>query len=284
MIGVQRKNIRTYGVETFYLEAGHPDSETIIFLHGFGDTKDSFLRAAIPLRKDYHLIFPDVPGFSESSKDPNWKYNLDNYSNWLTSFIQDLSIKRPHLIGNSLGGGIITRTSLDNPDLIRSLCLVNSAGVIPESSHSIYHQFEEGVNIFDIKDFQQFEKFLSIIMYNPPFVPKFVKEFIYNTYYKPHNEFYKKVIGDLIEGVSSTKIYDQYSNTVLNQQIKKVNCPTLILWGEKDNLIPVEVANIFHQNIKKSNLHIFKNVGHAPQIEIPFETGKKYIEFLQNVQ
>ena len=62
--------------------------------------------------------------------------------------------------------------------------------------------------------------------------------------------------------------------------IKQIKCPTLIMWGELDQLIPVEHAELFHQDIKGSQVIIYQGVGHVPMEEIPAQTAKDVALFV----
>ena len=63
-------------------------------------------------------------------------------------------------------------------------------------------------------------------------------------------------------------------------KIKEIKTPTLVLWGEKDNLISVENAYQFNQDIKGSKLEVYPNVGHVPMEEIPEQVAKSILDFI----
>ena len=66
-----------------------------------------------------------------------------------------------------------------------------------------------------------------------------------------------------------------------SDEIKKVICPTLIMWGDHDNLVRVEDAERFHADISNSEVLIYKNIGHIPMEEIPQKSCNDFVEFIQ---
>ena len=70
-------------------------------------------------------------------------------------------------------------------------------------------------------------------------------------------------------------------DTTAYHNIKKINQPTLILWGSKDLLIPIENASKFHQDLPNNSLSIIEKTGHTPMEESPHESLKPVLDFLQ---
>ncbi|MFM7222416.1 MAG: alpha/beta fold hydrolase, partial [Bacteroidota bacterium] len=71
-----------------------------------------------------------------------------------------------------------------------------------------------------------------------------------------------------------------FGTSIVKRKIAEIKTPTLILWGEKDNLISVENAHLFNQDIKDSKLEIYPNVGHVPMEEIPERVAKSILNFI----
>ena len=64
-------------------------------------------------------------------------------------------------------------------------------------------------------------------------------------------------------------------------EIKQIQCPTLIMWGDSDGLVNVEAAPRFHADIPNSELLIYENMGHVPMEEIPERSVADFMAFLQ---
>ncbi|MFM7839220.1 MAG: alpha/beta fold hydrolase, partial [Chitinophagaceae bacterium] len=72
-----------------------------------------------------------------------------------------------------------------------------------------------------------------------------------------------------------------FGTTKVKGQIDQVKTPTLILWGEKDNLISVEKVSQFKQDIKGSQAEIYPNVGHVPMEEVPGKVAQSILNFVR---
>lgn len=263
-----------------YLEVGKNNKETVVIFHGFSDSKDGFLEVARILGKKYHLIIPDMPGFGENKQDGNYEYNLKQYSSWMNTFLKKIDIKNFHLIGHSMGGAIACNLAHDFPEKISSLAIMCGGGVVTFPLVGIYKTLSEGKNIFAISTREDFKVFLSTNFYKPPFMPNSVKYFIYKRFCS-NSEWYTKVMNDLIGQVEIDKLDPE---KFLNDKLKKISIPTLIVWGEKDALFPPEsIAKEYQNLIIGSELKIIPNAGHCINIESPRELCVHFQDFFTRV-
>ncbi len=111
LIGLQRKAAKltvksaVVGDHTIvYSEGG--TGETIIMVHGFGGNKDNWLRFAKFFTPQYHVIIPDLPGYGESTRLEDARYNIMAQVERLNAFFKGLGISQFHMVGNSMGGNI----------------------------------------------------------------------------------------------------------------------------------------------------------------------------------
>jgi len=264
-----------------YWHIGKGDRPTLVFLHGFGDSKEGFFHAAWNLKKNYDLIILDLPGFGESERNISHCHTLSQYSQWLHDFFDHIGIKQFYLAGNSLGGGISAQFAIDFPEMVEKLILIDAAGVVPFKSKSLYDEFLAGVNLFDMKTPQDFDYFMSRVFHYRPFIPLPVKQYLCLQFIK-NSRWHSKLIIELLthgqkEFDHANKNKHDYST---NHLMEKIKVPTLIMWGDQDTFFPVEVAHIMHQLINNSALHIFKDVGHSPQLEVPAKFAKTMHDFL----
>ncbi len=138
-------------IDIEWASIGNPRKQPIVFLHGFSDRKENFYFCLKRLKKDYYIILPDMPGFGQSTADENLVYDLDNYENWISEFIEGIGLKYFHLVGNSLGGAISAKLAMRHPERIKSLSLVDPAGLYISEEKSIYDEALRGINLFKVK-------------------------------------------------------------------------------------------------------------------------------------
>ena len=261
-----------------YYEIDRGKAETIVFLHGFADSKESFFNATKHLVDEYNIICPDLPGFGKSFKRRNDRHSLENYGDWISSFIEELELRDFHLAGNSLGGAVAAQVALNMPERVKTLTLVDPAGVFVPEPYGLHHELFDGHVIFDVRNRDEFEYFLRRVFTKPPFLPHPIKDFFYKEFSR-HGLWHRKVLADLINGVRSVDDPNLHS-MALNQKLKHLSMPTFLIWGEDDSFFPKETALVMHQEIPDCQIHFLSDIGHCPQIEDPEMFSQVFRKYL----
>lgn len=251
-----------------YWETSKRNKPTVIYFHGFADNKDNAYDLAQYLVKDYHVVVPDLPGFGDSFKDRSHHYGIDSMAPWMKDFANALGIDSFHLIGHSMGGGLAIDFAKSYPDMVESLTLICSAGVLGPSK-SIYDEIMAGNILFQIETMDEFEEFLHTAFYKIPFVPPFVKDYYFHDFLD-HYDWYGEIIRHTFEDIESRED-PRFEKKFFNHELDKIKAPCHIIWGEKDAIFPVEIADIIHKGIPGSTMNIFHGVGHSPHYEKPKE-------------
>lgn len=265
-----------------YIETNRGHKETLIFLHGFADSKDNFYDAGHYLAQHFNLICPDLPGFGKSSKLRGDRYNLENYAEWIADFANTIGLDSFHLAGNSLGGAVAAQLAIDHGHLVKSLTLVDPAGVFYEDQYSLHHELFSGRVIFDIQNRQHFEYFLHRVYYRNILLPAPVKDHFFKEF-KRHSRWHRKILGDLFEGLKSIDDPNLYK-TALNNRLQHIKADTLILWGDEDTLFPYQTAYLMKEHMPHAKLHFFTDVGHCPQVESPRMFSRVLRKFVSELE
>jgi abhydrolase domain-containing protein 6 len=266
--GLTIKSVNIPDFKIVYAEGGTGD--TIIMLHGFGGNKDNWLMLAKYFTPNYRVIIPDLPGFGDSSKPQDAKYNIMSQVERLNLLAKELKLTKFNIVGNSMGGSIAGNYAVAYPDMVKTLALFDSAGVVSPQKSERALLLEKGINPFVVKDVKGYDGFLEINFVKPIQLPSVIKNYLAKQAIKaaPLNE----------------KIYNEISNTdlnVLEGKLNKINAPTLIVWGDSDKVIHISSVPIFEKNIKGSKSAIIKDCGHVPMLEKPQETASIYNDFLK---
>lgn len=263
--GLERKEIDLPdGTHFVYLEGGA--GEPLMLIHGFGANKDSFDRLAKYLTPHYHVVIPDLIGFGESGHPPNADYSPIPQAERLRALATALGISTLHLAGSSMGGQIAMSFAVAHPEEVRSLLLIDAAGVwsAPESELPAIVK-STGKNPLLVQNEDDFANLLPFVMNDPPFIPRpilnvMAQERIKN--FDLETKIFKQIVADSIE-----------------ERVRGLSTPTLIVWGEKDRTINVAAAEILHKLLPNSEVIIMPNVGHMPAIERPQQTAEDYLNF-----
>ena len=264
LTGAERKIINIHNEEMRYFTAGNPEKPCLIFLHGFSDAKESYLPLTNSLIDSYYIIVPDLIGFGKSSR-PKIRYSISQYVRWVHEFLEKLNINNAYIMGNSMGGAILMELAVFYPSRIKSIALLNSAGLIMHSdSMNLYDLYLYGKNLFEIENDKDFDFFLSYLIYEPNKFPPPIKKHLYQKYTK-NADWYTYLMHELLHDI----VYSEEVKNIHHKNIKKINIKTHIIWGKEDKLLPLEIGLELNRLIPNSTLKIFENVGHAPHMEVP---------------
>jgi len=263
--GLSEKSVQVGDHKIVYLEGGK--GEAIILLHGFGDSKDCWTKFARGLTKKYQVIAPDLPGFGESTKNVNSKYDIASQVKRIHEFAKQLGIKKFHIAGNSMGGLISGIYTADYPDQVLSLGLLDAGGVADREPSEIAKKIVNGSNPLIIEVTGDYDTLLNFMFYKAPSIPGVIKRQLAAESYASR-EFNKKVFVEALPG------------NQLELRFKDIKTKTLVIWGDTDRVFPASSAKVIQQGIKGSKMIIIKECGHLPMTEKPFETAKYYEEFL----
>ena len=268
---VVRKSVTVDGRTWPYLEGGDPSKPTLVMVHGFGADKDHWTFYAPWLTKDYRLIAPDLPGFGENDRDGELPFDVGSQAARLKGFLDALGIDRPHLGGNSMGGWIALRFAIDYPNALRTLTLMNNAGILGADESELQKlAADRDYNPLVIANLEDADRLIAFVVRKPTFVPARLKPVIYADALKHR---------DLLDKIFWT-IADEMEAKPLNDELHKVTVPTLIIWGRHDKLIDVSCVAVLEKGIADSRSHIFEHIAHVPMIEDPKATAEVQRAFL----
>lgn len=124
---INTKSIKTDRIDMSYLTAGDDDKQPLILVHGNASSSLFWMETIAALESEYLVVAPDMRGYGNTEALPiDATRGVRDWSNDLKSFVDALNIRKPfHLLGWSLGGGIIMQYAIDHPEDISSLVFVN---------------------------------------------------------------------------------------------------------------------------------------------------------------
>jgi len=268
------KSVVVDGVTWPYLEGGPVNGETIVMLHGFGGDKDNWPLYAHYFTKRCRVIAPDLPGFGENVRNPDWHYGAEAQTERLRAFFDVLGIGKFHLAGNSMGGYIALNYALTHPNQLKSLTLIDNAGVTSKNKSELELAIEEGSNPLLAKSMDDLDRLLKFIMHRQIPMPKIMKK-----------DMLEKLVRhyDFLDGIFWT-IVEEALNGSLTARLGDVATPTLIIWGRHDRLIDVSCADVMAASIPDNKVVIFEDLGHIPMIESPRETADHHIKLIAELE
>jgi len=274
-----RRHTDIRGRVTPYLECGEEKDGTIVWLHGFNDEPDSFLRTAARLVRRYRVVAPAMPGFGEGWVDPNERHTLEAYGAWLREVVRDLGGTRYHLMGNSLGGTTaIAIAAAEGPERIASLVAVNSGGLDLTGVRSVNDEMRDGQNLFAVRDREGFERFLGRVFARQPFIPRPVRVRL-AAELRRSADWYERLVADMLE----TTVHPSTSGASVTN-LAEVRVPTLVVWGDRDTLFPLSHGEHLARIIPDAKLAVLEGVGHCPHLESPRRLADAFTRFASSLR
>ncbi len=287
-VGLEHKKVNINELTWHYLESkknySNQKKETILFIHGFSDNKFSFALVARELVSRYHIISIDLPGFGDSDKPLKEKYTIQNYQDWVLEFINTKGIVNFHIMGSSMGGAICAGLAADHPKLFKTITLVGAAGVMGDELQGIYKAIKEGENVFAINDMDEFNRLMKTVFVKPPHIPFIIKHYRLRKILA-NREWYEKVLHDLTGDLLAKPngLHNFNRDSFLNEKVKNIKNPVLLLWGNEDKLVPIALGELYNKLINNSKLVVMQNVGHLPQIESPVHFARDFNDFISKL-
>jgi len=251
------------GMNVHYrVEGNAADSIPIVLIHGTSSSLLTWDSVVDHLKDKHRIIRMDLPAFGLTGPNPSRDYSFDFYTQFIDSFLQKLQVKKCIVIGNSLGGGIAWHYALAFPEKVSKLVLVDASGFssLTKSKGAI------GFKIAQTPVLNQIVKFVT-----PRFLVKKSLEDVYVDHSRINDSLVDIYFKMTLREGNRAALIDRMRAGFQNESAKiaSIKTPTLIIWGDGDQLIPVDQAHLFHKAIPNSQLSIFKSVGHVPMEESP---------------
>lgn len=231
----------------------------LVILPGWGGTKETWQNFIDIAQKDYEVICLELPCFG-NEPCPNKVWGIENYSDFVAQKIKDLNLIKPILLGHSFGGQVATYLVANNPELISQLILSGPALLRPKQNLK--------------KIILGIIAKLGKILFQLPIICKFAikaKKFLYRL---ADSSDYNNTFG------IKREIFKKVIRQDVTNQLNKINLPTLIIWGSKDNYVPLKFGKKIAKLIKNSKLKIIPNGRHGLHINQTIIFYKIIREFL----
>ena len=235
--------------------------EPLVLLHGAGGNR-GWLQHQQALAQRFQVYVPDHPGFGKSDL-PEWIATVPDLACFYLWALEDLGLSRVRLIGFSMGGWLAAEMAVMCPHLIERMVLVGAVGVKPTQG--------EITDIFLLSPAELTAK----MFYDPKQAPEY--ESIYGRAPTPEEQ---DTLNRNRETAARITWKPYMHDPRLPSLLRRLQVPTLLIWGQQDAIVPINCAEVYQQNIRGSRLVIMERCGHAPQIEQPQEFVNIVSEFL----
>ncbi len=273
--------VALHGHQIGYRRAGQ--GPVLLLLHGIAGSSRTWIPAMQLLQHDYTVLAPDFLGHGESAK-PLGDYSLGNLAASLRDLLHLLGVDRVTVIGQSYGGGVALQFAYQFPELCDRLVLVDAGGLGREVSWILRLATLPAAEFVMPVLFPSFARgwgdSVARISRRLGFHNARAEE-VWSAYRSLTNPENRKAFVTTMRGV-----IDPGGQVVsaMDRLYLAAHMPTLIVWGDRDTIIPVVHAYKVHEAIPGSRLRIMEGVGHFPHAEEPVRFVEILEEFLDDTE
>ncbi len=255
------RTIDVQGIQTHLFEAGSPAAPPLLYLHGtfLGNLWLDYHRT---LAQHFHIFAPDTPGFGLTRR-PDWMRDMSDYTLYFRDLLNALGLQKAAIIGHSLGGWMAAEIAVWYPDRVSKLVLSNAAGIRVKGSLI--------ANLFAMNAQELVAACFDNLAAAMPLMPPEVNaDYLLDQYRQ--------------RATLASLAWNPHYDPKLERRLAWVTCPTLVIWGENDRLIPPVYGDTFHKLIPGSKLVKLAGTGHMPMFEQYEAWSAAIVEFLTQNQ
>lgn len=256
-------------------EGPRDDPTPIVLLHGTGASLHTWEGWTATLAKERRVIRFDLPGFGLTGPSKDGVYSIERYIETVIAVVDALGVQRFVLAGNSLGGYVAWATTVQHPQRVDRLILVDAAGH-PLQSQSVPLAFTIARTpvlnrlMRDVLPRGLVERSLEDVYGDPSKVTPALVDRYFDLATREGNR------------AALVARFEQTRPGTMTERLREIAAPTLILWGGRDRLIPLDHGARFADAIPGSRLIVFDTLGHVPQEEDPAATVAEVQRFLRS--
>ncbi|MCZ3366279.1 MULTISPECIES: alpha/beta fold hydrolase [Methanobacterium] len=234
------------GIKLNYIEKG--EGFPLILIHGLSDDLRLWAPLIPQLSRNYRTVSLDLRGHGSSGK-PKGHYSIEQFSRDIYFLLNELSIKKAHFIGFSLGGAVVQDLAVNYPEMVSSIVLMSSFSFVDLKLNETFLKLRESLVEGGFAAF--FDEILPLVL-----TPELINENRAELEQVREEKIKTESVESLINTIDACMEFD------VKDKISVISKPALIISGKEDVLIPDELARQVHRIIDGSKLIILENTGH----------------------
>ena len=279
---IESRQIELHGHRVNYQIAG--EGPLIVLVHGITSTSDCWREVMPWLADDFTILAPDLLGHGESAK-PRGDYSLGAYASGIRDLMIALGYERATFLGHSLGGGVAMQLAYQFPERCERIVLVSSGGLGPEVHLLLRAAALPGAEwVLPViagprtRDAgRAVGRFLSRLGVRPaPDLAEFARGYASLADAETRQAFVhtlRAVIDPAGQRVSAR-----------DRLYLAAEVPSLVIWGERDRIIPLQHGQGAHEEMPGSRLITIPDAGHFPQLDQPRRFVEALVQFMTDTK
>lgn len=239
-----------------YVEVG--EGETLLLLHGLFGALSNFADLIDAFKGKYKVVVPLLPILELPIREVSVMSLMEHVSD----FVNHKGFSNMHVLGNSLGGHVALLYVLHHQDKVRSLTLTGSSGLFEETMGSSFPR--RG-------DYEFIKARTEFTFFDPSTATKELVDEVFD------------LVNDREKAVRIIATAKSAIRHNLEDRLHEIKVPTLLIWGNQDNITPSFVGKEFNKLIPNSQLFLIDKCGHAPMMEQAAEFNAHLAKFLERI-
>ena len=230
------KTVAVFGQAIHYWDLG--SGPVVVLVHGLGSHKEDWLPVVGPLAQRYRLLVPDQVGFGKSEK-PLLDYSVQTYVDFLNEFLRQLNVDKVSLVGESLGGWISALYAVELADgghliPIEKLVLVDAAGLKQDTP----------IPNLNPSSLATMRGLMEAVFYDTSWL---------------NEDALRRIFTDKLAARDAYTVRSFLGNPMivaerLDDRIRNIKTPTLVVWGKQDKLLPIALGERYAAGIAGAKL------------------------------
>jgi pimeloyl-ACP methyl ester carboxylesterase len=272
------RHVEVDGRRAAVVEIGPRDAPPLVFVHGLSGRWANWLENIPELARDHRVVAMDLPGFG-ASEMPAERITISGYGRWLDRLCDELGVDAACFVGNSMGGFISAELAIKFPERVERLVLVSAAGITSEHLRT-----DTGLTLLRTTEAVVAWQTAMVIKraHNLSRRPRLKKAMLWAVATHPER-LSAPLVYELVQGAGKpgfVDALDALTSYPIRKRLPEIGCPTLIVWGDSDRIVPTRDAYVFDELIEQSRLCLYEDTGHVPMLERPLRFNADLRRFL----
>jgi len=250
----------------------------VVFVHGLSGSWQNWLENVPACAADRRVIAMDLPGFGASPM-PVGEISIAGYARSVDALLNTLGVDASVVVGNSMGGFVAAELAIAFPERVERLVLVSAAGI-------------STLKLRDARRLSVLRRAHRVVtMYGGWLASSAdvvasrgrLRQFVFSIIARHPDQLPAPLVAEQVRGSGKAGFMtavDALTSYPIEERLAAISCPTLIVWGTHDQLVPVGDADRFQALIGNSRKLVYADTGHVPMIERPARFNDDLLAFL----
>lgn len=251
--GIAAREVDVGGHRWPYLESGPPAGAPMVFLHGFGTSKDAMASMASEFgARGWRTLCPDLPAFGEHAFHEGDTHDGAFYAREVGRFMDAVGAPEAVVVGTSMGGAVACELAIEQPARVRALLMLSPAGVVAPVRNAFMREVDSGGNPLDIACPEDFDRVMRTVFARPPSVPA------------PFRAWF--VDAALARRDRTLQVVDEVKPFLmagLQGRMGSVRAPALVLYGTADAVTDPSMLSVFAREMPAARTALIPGAGHV---------------------